>query len=337
MDRTVYERSCGIERAEDGAASGAISGILATDGEADDGHILNIDGMKTNAPAPLLFGHDANSGTGNLGSWTGFAKSGEGKKLGDRQLRGSAQIELDGEGSQAEWRGDVALMISKGHIGQFSVRWEDTEEPVYRINLPSDHMAFVDAKKATGRQRWGLFFDKSRLLEGSVVTLGADPAALMGRLMEAEGDVRSFWRGAINASMSEREEVAPGLVAIALANGEFSYIPREAYDSMLEDANARYMLALDALEVSLQVRADSDEQLTEALNFRSTVEPATGDEPSKRAANEREDDDEAGTLPAQDETSPREMFAALRSGLRQASHQVASEFIGEVRKARGEV
>ena len=333
MDRTVYERTCTIERAEDGAEAGLIAGILATDGEASDGHILNIAGAKLPGRAPLLFGHDANSGTGNLGSWTDFAKFGDGKKLGDHGVRGTAQIELDGEGAQADWRGDIAMMIDKGHIGAFSVRWEETEEPVYRVNLPSDHPAFVDAKKETGRKRWGMWFEKWRLLEGSVVTLGADPAALVGRLMETEGEVRSFWRDAINRAATEREEIAPGLVAIALADGEFSYVPREAYDVMLEEANARFALSLDALENALEAREEAQDHLTESQNLRSKVEPAIGDEPIEPKEPERKV--EAARLPA--EWSPKEIIALFRKEFRHTSQEFADETIGEIRKARGQI
>ncbi len=340
MDRNVYERTCTIERAEDGADAGLISGILATDGEASDGHILNIGGVKLPERAPLLFGHDSYTGTGNLGSWTGFEKFAKGKKLGESGIRGNAQIELDGEGAQADWRSDIAMMIDKGHIGAFSVRWEELEEPVYRINLPSDHPAFVDSKKATGRQRWGMWFEKWRLLEGSVVTLGADPAALVGRLMKTEGDVRSFWRDTINRAAVECREVAPDLVAIHVgphAGGdEHVYVERAAYDAMLEDANARYMLALDQLEAALAIRTDAETALTEALNFRSKVEPAIGDEPIERVPTER-DDDEAARLPAPIEPSPKEIIALFRSELRQASSEVAAEAIGAIQDARGKV
>ena len=194
-------------------------------------------------------------------------------------------------------------MIDKGHIGAFSVRWEETEEPVYRVNLPSDHPAFVDTKKATGRQRWGMYFEKWRLLEGSVVTLGADPAALVGRMQEAQGDVRAYWRKAINHALTERAEVA-GLVGVHLENGEIAYTERAVYDAMLEDANARYMAALDTLDTALEAREDANEALTEALNFRDTspadlrsdtdtnvqirseVEPGSGDEPTDAATRE---------------------------------------------------
>ena len=290
-----YERTCKIERAEDGAPAGQISGVLTTDGEASDGHILNMSGVKLPERAPLLFGHDDFTGTGNLGSWTGFHKFGTGKKLGDQGIRGTAEIELDGTGPQQQWREDIAMMVDKGHIDAFSVRWDEIGDPVARVNLPSDHPAFVDFKKATGRQRWGLFFDKWRLLEGSVVTLGADPAALVGRMQAAQGEVRGYWRKVINHALEERHEPANGLVAISTGAGMI-YVEREAYDSMLEDANARYMLALDTLEAALQAREEAadevllaDEKLQFALDaaqIRSEVEPGNGDEPTDAATRE---------------------------------------------------
>jgi len=294
-----YERTCSIERAEDGAVAGLISGILATDGEASDGHILNMSGVKLPERAPLLFGHDDYTGTGNLGSWTGFKKFGNGKKLGSQGIRGDAQIELDGEGSQNDWRADINHMIERGHIGQFSVRWEEIGDPVARVNLPSDHPAYVDSKKATGRQRWGLWFDNWRLLEGSVVTLGADPAALVGRMQEAQGDVRAYWRKAINYALEEHVEVA-GLVGLKLASGEVVYVEREAYGAMLELANERMNVALDSLESALEAREDAEGQLNAALDLqeeaqiRSEVEPGNGDEPTEAAPTER---DEAATEP----------------------------------------
>lgn len=242
-----YERTSSIERAEDGAEAGLISGILATDGEASDGHILNMKGVKLPERAPLLFGHDDYTGTGNLGSWTGFHKFSDGDGLGGSGIRGTAQIELSGEGSQAAWRADIAHMIEKGHIGQFSVRWEEIGEPVARVNLPSDHPAYVDAKKANGRQRWGLYFDQWRLLEGSVVTLGADPAALVGRLTASQGDVRTFWRRAVNHALEECVE-SDGLVGVHLPGDEIAYVERAVYDAMLELANERCQVALDLYE-----------------------------------------------------------------------------------------
>jgi hypothetical protein len=346
-----YERTCSIERAEDGAEAGLISGVLTTDGEASDGHILNMKGVRLPDNAPLLFGHDDYTGTGNLGSWTGFHKFGDGKTLGESGIRGNAKIETEGVGSQAEWRNDIAHMIDAGHIGAFSVRWEEVDEPVARVNLPSDHPAYVDAKKATGRQRWGLYFEKWRLLEGSVVTLGADPAALLGRLQVAKGDARAYWRKAINHALEERVEVA-GLVGVYLPDGDVAYVERAAYDAMLESANERIALAIDLHEEATQhllasvagvdeptepneIEPEPETRSEEETQIRSEVEPEVGDEPTEAATPER--DDEAARLPAQPEhiETPIEIVRAFREGLREARQEVVTEFRAEIRRIRG--
>ena len=69
----IYKRSSEIN-SESVTKTGALSGILATDGEAQDGHILNIDGGDFEDGAPMLFGHDDFSGSRNLGSWDTFDK-----------------------------------------------------------------------------------------------------------------------------------------------------------------------------------------------------------------------------------------------------------------------
>lgn len=251
----IYERKTpgAIERQAEGAEAGVHSGLLASDGEASDAHILNIPGGEIPESPPLLFGHDDFTGTGNLGSWRSFKKSSNGKKLGDGKLRGDFGIELSGKGSQLDWRADVDHMIGKGHIQGLSIRWEEVDEPVRRINLPSDHIAFIDPKEATGRQEWGLFFDKWRMLEGSVVTLGADPSALIGRMNESEGDVRSYWRRTVNAALEEADTVSGDLVAVRVGE-EVIYVERAAYDAMLEEANSRLQMALDLHEQSHTVK-----------------------------------------------------------------------------------
>lgn len=229
--------------------AGAFSGILATDGEATDGHILNIDGGELPANMPLLFNHDSFSGEGNLGTWPTLSKVDLPK--GRRGIRGTAQIELGGKGASLDKRLDVAHMVDAGAIPAFSLRWQETTEPVLRINLPSDHPAFIDAKKATGAQRWGFFFDKWRGQEGSIVTLGSDAAALIGRMQETKGEVRAFWRSTINQALFDRQAVDPGsmLVAVQTNDGEV-FIERTAYDAVIELANERLSLACDLYETA---------------------------------------------------------------------------------------
>lgn len=257
INQKEFERSvedC-IERAE-GDPPGKIAGILASDGEASDGDILDIDGGQIPKRAPLLFGHQDWSGDRNLGSWERFEKESTSKtaKLGGKIIRGTGQIELGGAGAQQEWRDDIAFMVDRKHIGGLSVRWSPIGDPIRRVNLPSDHPAFVDSQTATGNKRWGLFFPKWKLLEGSVVTLGADPVALIGRMRSAKGDVRSQWREAINRSLTECDGTRD-VVAIELPNGETSYVERAIYDAMLEGVNERMSTVLDLFEELYEERS----------------------------------------------------------------------------------
>jgi len=318
-----YQRTATIERSESDDP-GVLHGTLTTDGEASDGHILNIDGAQLPERAPLLFGHDDFTGTGNLGSWESFRMFKNGESLGDAGIRGTARIELTGEpGAALDKRKDIAHMIDRGHIGAFSVRWAEVEEPVARVNLPKDHPAFVDAKTETGRKRYGYYFDKWRLLEGSVVTLGADPAALIGRMQESQGDVRQFWRSAINRHIAQTEPLG-GLVGIDVG-GELIYVERAAYDAMLEAANERLALALDLHERIAQERI----AISESAGVPKPATLTGSDNAPKPAARECQ---EPASVP-----SPKEIFQELRVQLKQAAREVAEERKRLYERARGVV
>ena len=330
----MYERTCRIERAE-GQQPGVIAGILTTDGEASDGHILNIAGAELPERAPLLFGHNDWSGKGNLGSWSDFERFKKGKALGDQGIRGTAGIELDGEGEQAEWRRDIFHMIEKGHIGAFSVRWDETAPPVARVNLPSDHPAFVDAKTASGRKRWGYYFEKWRLLEGSVVTLGADPAALVGRMAASHGDLRQFWRSVVNKTLQEAEEVAPGLVGVDVG-GEVVFVERSAYSAMLELANERMNTAMDILEQALNARADADEVLHEAQEMTlALVNQDHAEMPARESVVAAPEPNQGAPLPPV--VTPGQVIRELRAGLEQAARDTVADAVSAIRQARGRV
>jgi len=275
---TTYERTASIER-KSGDPAGLVRGLLATDGEASDGHILNIDGVELPSNPPLLFNHDDFSGDGNLGTWPELARVDLPK--GRRGIRGAAQIELGGEGASREKRADVNHLVESGAIGAFSIRWIEISEPVRRVNLPSDHPAYLDPKKAEGRAAWGFYFDKSRLQEGSIVTLGSDQAALIGRMQESEGDVRTFWRSAINAAALAAAPVdqAGTLVAVQTGTGEI-IIERAAYDAVLELANERLHLALDLYEARVdddQAPDDFHPSAEEAANAADDPAPSKQD------------------------------------------------------------
>jgi hypothetical protein len=187
--------------------TGQFSMTLATEGEASDGDILSIKGGEIPERMPMLTSH-WNDPSAQLGSITNPEKL---LKDSPPRLRATGHIEMSGEGVSAEIRRDLAHMIDKGHVTGVSIRWDEVagKPPVRRVNLPSDHPYFVDAEKEKDyRKRYGLYFEAWRAMEGSVVALGADPQALIGRADETDGEVASFWR-AMAADIAEaREEPA---------------------------------------------------------------------------------------------------------------------------------
>lgn len=191
--------------------SNRFSMTLATEGEAFDGDILSIDGGIIPERMPLLPNHE-NDVTRALGSIVDCRKCSDKDKI--KRLDATGEIET--EGPNAVLRADVLHMIREGHINAVSIRWWPTKWR-RRTDLPSDHPAYVDAESTTGPERWGYFYDEWRALEGSVVAVGADPQALIGRADSTEGDVAEFWRGmAKDAQPVADRLISPALRCLAL-------------------------------------------------------------------------------------------------------------------------
>jgi hypothetical protein len=201
-----FNRNVEIERAEVGEdASFPIT--LFTDGEASDGHVLNIAGARTAPRMPLFVNHWADP-TMTMGSLTDPKRS-------EHAIRYRAQIDLGApESSMAAIRRDVAYMIGQGHVRAVSGRWDaDPKDIVPRTALSADHPAYVDpSKEPAGRKRWGLYFKRWTALEGSIVGLGADPKALIGRSEDASlpEPVRAFWRAEAQAQPQSELELLYG-------------------------------------------------------------------------------------------------------------------------------
>ncbi len=209
-----YERTARIEGID--VATGVFEMTLATEGEASDGHILSIKGGQVPERMPLLNSH-FNSPTDALGSITEPRKF---LKDSPPRLQVRAQIETGGVEPQASIRRDLLHMIEKGHVSQASIRWDEVPgKSIRRINLPSDHPYYVDSEKATGPERWGVFFEEWIGREGSIVGLGSDPGALIARADETEGDVSTYWRAmAEDAATPKAEEPTDeGKAAAAVA------------------------------------------------------------------------------------------------------------------------
>lgn len=238
----MFDRTIQFERkALDTGNTGQVSGVLATDGEASDGHILNMAGGELRTGLPLLFNHDPYDG--NLGSWVSFDE-------GKHAIRGTAQIEMDGIGDRSEWRKDVAHMVGKGHIGAFSIRWDESSPPMRRTDLDPKHPAYVDKDHEQNLMKlYGLYFDDWRMIEGSVVSTPADEAALIGRMRSAGHGARQHWVRVIErmAGCTPTPEGEPNpiieafrsinldeLERIELSDGRDYYVPLEVIQRMQE-------------------------------------------------------------------------------------------------------
>jgi hypothetical protein len=191
--------------------TGQFSMTLATEGEASDGHILSIKGGQIPERMPMLNSH-FNSPTETLGSITSPVKH---LKDSPPRLRALGTLEMGGEEPGVSIRRDLAYMIDKGHVTGVSIRWDEVPgKTIRRVNLPADHPHFVDEKTAQGPERWGSYFEEWVGREGSIVALGADKDACIGRAAETEAEVSAFWRAMAEAP----EDGSPtGKIAASLA------------------------------------------------------------------------------------------------------------------------
>jgi len=121
-----------------------------------------------------------------------------------------------------------------------SIRW-DGARATARINLPGDHPFYVDPETVgDDARKWGLYFEEWRALEGSVVSVGADPAALIGRSQETKGAVSAFWRS-MALEAEEREgfaDIRRALSRLASLAGECRHLG--AHDADLFNAVASF-------------------------------------------------------------------------------------------------
>jgi hypothetical protein len=354
MTEPTHARIARIEGID--ATTGEFQMTLASEGEASDGDILSIAGGEIPDRMPLLTSH-WNDPTVQLGSIVDPRKA---LKEKPPRLRATGKIELGGDGPTAEIRRDLAYMISKGHVGAVSIRWEPMPgKMVRRVNLPSDHPYFVDAEKAQGPEKYGYYHEEWRALEGSVVALGADPLALIGRSNETEGEVRSFWRAMASdlEGKDKAEQIAEAWkerdAAVAAVKREEPSIEarRAAALACVREgvAQARALgLEADEIEAVIQPVAESDEQILREMRdsirsleqridaLNSSVE-VLGRVPDAPPASIEGRVSTGDPLPPAEIVSPSELAALLGRELRKAREEVNAQLRAEIEKARGKV
>lgn len=193
-----------LERAvEAPGTDGIFTSILASEGEASDGHILSIRGLQTYPELPMLFGHYSSEQIPLVGTIRKPTKSFKAPAV----VRVEGQININGDGVLSEIRRGLWQLVQDGDLKAMSARAEALKVTPRR-NLGKDHPAFIDETKIDGNdaRRFGQFIERSKMIEGSLVAIGADPKALIGRADEAGNDaVKVFFR-ACSASVESDEK-----------------------------------------------------------------------------------------------------------------------------------
>jgi hypothetical protein len=176
MSDPKFRREFTVERSSVDADTGTFRAVLFTDGEASDGHILHIPGGEVPARMPLFVNHESDPRS-QVGSLVPGERDGH-------QIEVNGQIEMGLEGSQGEVARNLLRMMDAGHVSRMSGRWDFSPgDARRRTDLAKDHPHHV-GKGDEGRKRHGLLFEKWQAMEGSVVGLGADPAATLRSMAE---------------------------------------------------------------------------------------------------------------------------------------------------------
>lgn len=233
--RLRYSRS-GAERHGRAAAidhridtdTGEFEMIMATEGEASDGHILSVKGGQMPPEMPLQLDHSPRA-LANLGTVSNIRR---GTKGGIAVWRGVGQIRLTGEGEALEARRDLVDAIDKQAVNSVSLTWE-ADAATERRELPRSHPAHVSRDEKDPRKRFGLFFESWRGIEQSIVGVPADRQAIIGRADAAENDVtREMWQ-----SIASRLDATPRSRELEIID-QLEVTVRDL-ETALEDAEAR--------------------------------------------------------------------------------------------------
>jgi hypothetical protein len=337
-----------IARVDTISDDGSFAMTLATEAEASDGHILSIRGGQVPDKMPLLVSH-WNDPSGTAGSITHATKDLDSSPP---RLRAIGQIELGGEGPSAEIRRDLAHMVKQGHIGAVSVRWDEiVGKSTRRVNLPGDHPHFVDGEKETdARKKYGLYFEEWRAMEGSIVAIGADPKALIGRAIETEGDVRTFWRemaGDVNPAENDTE------ARLHLFEAELSMetAPLTQLRRLAEECREAGYEQADLFNAVHGDECTADQFEAVNLGGRSFLlprdvvaqigRPETVDETPETVAPETVSVPEE--IPAREQPRPNNIYSPavvaeyLKEGLREARAKLASDTRAALDEVRGRI
>ncbi len=202
------ERSFLLQRGKIDLETGRFPLTLFTNGEASDGHIVDIRGLEVPEHMTMFANHYP-SPVERMGGLIEPHKVGKQTRLGGGSLKMTGVIDMQGDGMWPDIRRDVAHGISVGDVKAMSGSW-DPIESTPRASLPKNHYAYSDVE---GGWSTPMFYSKSKALEGSIVGLGADTAALAGRSQDLHKPqhVREFWDVLVNGDPISRDRALEAL------------------------------------------------------------------------------------------------------------------------------
>ncbi len=274
------KRAFDLQRGKIDLETGRFPVTLFTNGEASDGHIIDIRGLEVGDRLPMFANHFADP-TERMGGLVEPHKAGKSTRLGGASLKMTGVIDMNGDGEKPDVRRDVAQGISVGDITAMSGRW-DPIKSVPRASLPESHYAFSEV---SGGFFEPMFFEEARALEGSIVGVGADDAALIGRSQDLSkpAHVRNFYDVLVHGDPMSRETAIADLgLSHEEIRGLYAHIPLE------DDGITTVFPDFDELEEEIETN-DARERIEVASEAAEVDEPAAEepevaevDEPTER-------------------------------------------------------
>jgi len=267
----------GIERESVSSDGAEFRAILATNGEASDGHVLHVPGIQMRQSIPLLFRHDSTPMVPTLGRVSDPQVV---RESGLDRLRVTSRINLVSGGDQDSLIGirqGFAALVRSGDLDAMSIRWDPVVGKfVSRASLPASHPAHVP-RGTEGPAQFGTFFEASIAREGSLVAIGADPEALVGRARSAQSVTEeAFW-----LTVAGRETPSSVVSAVPIEHRSlFDALP-QLLSQAVRDGVAEAMERMRELreeEADLQSEADEEPERVEPKNDTPTVRHLSGED-----------------------------------------------------------
>lgn len=272
---TDWQRNFDLQRGVIDRATGEFPAVTFTNGEASDGHIIDVASLVVPDVVPMFINHEANPAR-QMGQLNSPRKSGKATRLGGQRLHQIGRINTDGDGEFPDVRRDIVEMIHRGDVTQMSGRWSNEFESVARSSLAKSHFAFTEDRGGFSTPQ---FIRNAKVLESSIVGLASDQAAMIGRSQDlAQPEhVRTFWRVMAEGDeltqaealrcLGEEASRIDGLEQIETTVGPF-FVPRDVamvWDQSVDETPRGLVVTNVSQEVLDTLPTERDVELLDLL------------------------------------------------------------------------